>query len=826
MHFLLKRAMTPAFLYGQLLLLCCPFHLWAADFVKQPLTAAFITSMASDASGNIWLATEDEGMFKAEPSLTEKTQFTVKDGTGDHTFYAVAVDRLGRVWCGSLNHGVSVYNGKEWRVYGVETGPLGPRIFNIQCSPVDGDVWMATCAGLARYRIASNVWSYYTRLDGLPADQVQSLAFNRQGDVIAGLQCGGIAIARAAEGHRKWVATAAPWYFDKGQRAPFPLTAKGDGLPSNLINCVLVTRDNTIWVATVAGLAWSRDNGRSWHFLRGRDYADRVQGQLGGAPTGWKPPQKKDLEKLLPEDYVTSLVESADGKLWLGFRKQGCAEFDPKKGEMVKWVRPGGKNLLRKDAFVNQLLSLQDGRILAADYGGGLQCVRPADPPKFGAIKPLSVAKNNNSFPPFPAPAAAPDDETLRKWTSVMQRLKTPVLSPCASYLGEDWSTQGDWVNRYGRRFAMLCAMNAPWDNNVITSGPGVYDVAGMLGPHIKDADSLRHWVHWITTDNPRSLYTPKVAVRRQSEWDDHGETYPMSFDGPDVWSVVKVPTGTHRLSLYFFNKDGHERNNRFRDYLLEIRHHQAKLSDDIMFGRVSPQSQRLPPTSMSMELLNAIPNTVLARARVCDFWGGVYKTFVVQGPGDFYVRIARHGSFNTIVSAVLVDKMPESVEDEMSQGFSTILNFGGVRYAPPDVRQITPETNPSLAEPLRLWDKTQNVCAYQRGIEVFPRAQIMVYRASIHQAPKQLADNWRWHLHLWDESDRKLFTDTMTEAWAASQDRFVCKRSAEFCPHSPNVVPFSIKELWSMQTSGVDWRTFIPANKTNQAKQPSKGDK
>lgn len=630
MFCVLNRALKPAVLCGLALRVFSPCQAAASKAEKpSPPPASFITALASDASGNVWLATEDDGIFKTDPSTGDKEQFKAKDGAGDDTFYAVAVDRLGRVWCGSLNHGVSVYNGRSWRVYSLDTGPLGARIFDIQCSPVDGDVWMATSAGLARYRLSSCGWSYYTRLDGLPADQVQSLAFNRQGDVIAGLQCGGVAIARAAEGHKRWTCAAAPWYFDKGQRTPYPLTPEGEGLPSNLINSVLVTRDNTIWAATVAGLAWSRDNGRSWRFLRGRDYADRVKGLLGGEPKGWKPPQKSDLEKLLPEDYVTSLAEAPDGKLWLGFRKQGYAELNPKTLEVRQWIKPGGKGSPLKDGYVNKLLTLSDGRILSGGYGGGLQCVRPTDAPKPGAFTPLTVVKATDKFPPFPAPAAPPDDETLMKWIAFAQGLKTPAPSPSASYLGEDWATQGDWVNRYGRRFAMLCAMNAPWDNQPISSDRE-YDIAGILGPNYKGFDALRHWVHWVKTDNPRSIYNPAEALRRQAEWDDHGESYPAAMDGPDVWSVVKVPKGTHRISLYFFNKDGHERNNRFRDYLLEVRCYKARLAGKLMFNHQIPFLVGLPRDIRSRELTNAIPETVLARARVRDFWGGVYKTFAV----------------------------------------------------------------------------------------------------------------------------------------------------------------------------------------------------
>jgi ligand-binding sensor domain-containing protein len=50
-----------------------------------------------------------------------------------------------------LNHGVSVYDGETWKNYGVIEGPIGERIFAIAVCPADGDVWIATSAGLTRY---------------------------------------------------------------------------------------------------------------------------------------------------------------------------------------------------------------------------------------------------------------------------------------------------------------------------------------------------------------------------------------------------------------------------------------------------------------------------------------------------------------------------------------------------------------------------------------------------------------------------------------------------------------------------------------------------
>ena len=785
---------------------------------KNVCPAQFVMAMAADAAGNAWLGTEDRGVFRVDPTNGTWQQFKAKDGLADDNAYAVAVDKLGRVWCGTLNHGISVFNGKEWRNYGIEDGPFGERVFDIKCSPTDGDVWMATSAGLARYRLASDTWSYCTRLDGLPSDQVQSLAFNKQGDLFAGLQCGGIAIARAAEQHRRWTLCAAPWYFDANQTAPYPLTPRGAGLPSNLINAVLVARDGTIWAATIAGLTWSRDNGRSWEFLRGRNYADRVKGMFGGAPKGWMPPAKEAQEKLLPEDYVTCLAEAVDGTLWLGFREQGFVALNPKTLEIRQWIK-AGNDMPLKDGYINRLLVLPDGTVLAGGYGSGLlgtdvtnsisEASRVKDA-KTDGRKRRKTAKTNGTnngvvFPPLPKPVTPPTEATIQRWIAGLRGLKISLPPSGAVYLGEDWATQGDWVERYGRRYAMLCAMNAPWNNNTISLDYD-YHVVGTLGPHHKAQDSLRHWVHWIkANDNQRVLYTPISALRRQAEWDDHGETYPRGFDGPDVWSIVDAPEGSHKISLYFYNKDGQGGKNRFRDYLIEIRRCESKLPDKVLFGLRFPKDYGLPEDCRSQELSTVQQQPVLARARLKDFRGGVYKSFAVQGPGPFYVRIARHGSLNAIVSAVLVDKLLEPVTDA-NRDRRVKGRLGGIAYAPPAVSQQCATNQPLVAAAWQLWQAGEDAGNMQTGVVAQRVARCLAYRAAQAQhADNVLLANWRWHLRLWNNAERQQFWSTMMLAWSKSQERHVALCSSKFRPYSPNVVPFSVEDLQKMTRQKVD---------------------
>jgi len=761
---------------------------------------SFITSLCDDHHGHVFLGTEDQGLWRYDPAAPTGRQyahFTTKDGLADDDVYALLVDAKGRLWAGT-RRGLSVYNGKRWKTYGPREGLGGSRVFALAACPVGGDVWIATEGGLTRYSLAQNRWRQYSRRDGLPSDAVGCLAFDARGNLYAGTQADGLAIASPKNDYHTWRVV-------RGPGRP-PDTPRGDGLPASLINCLLVSRSGSVYCGTTAGLAHSEDGGRHWRFLRGADWRDKARDHLAGLPTDLLDNAKVNGIEVLPafatdapgfgiragagtvvggfgadtgfdggetstvtkgvdtgsaadpapqavyqserfgsftytvagltpaapyrvrlhfaetwfgevgdrlfnvsvngvrvltrfdivaaaggrdkavvreclaradgagritlafrgakpllplrdahelaEDYVTALGEDGSGRLWVGHRRASLEVLDEATGDRVLPISPA----LPPMDYVSALLPRPDDPTLVGLYQGGLVPVEFPRP--VSARPPLARLSAAGAVAPLPMPAGVP---TLAELNAMLRTVRAVPpdrheLAPKAVALDDDWLTGGDWLGRYGRYWACLAATFHPIPEDYVWgAGWETVDYKLRMGPHHDPGDSLRYWLQWRYTKDPRVLelpaaylhsrvlkgYTTWEVGRREAEVDDHGEAYPVTQAGPNVYCTLSVPPGLYYLSLYEFNKDDHDPwgGNRFRDFTLSVRPHGDVPLEDVAAFPAQPE---------------------WAHGRVRDFWGGVWKRFLVRGPQTLTVEVGRNGSLDTILPAVMLDLVDE----------------------------------------------------------------------------------------------------------------------------------------------------------------------
>lgn len=751
------------------------------DIPPPPPGARFTTALCGTPEGDLWLGTEGSGLFHFEAQSGKWNQITRHstggapeprgatfstaelDILGDNRIYALARDRQGRIWAGHLNHGVSVWNGKAWRNYDALSGPLGERVFDIKICPLDGSVWMATSRGLARYRANTDQWEYFVAGNGknksiagihpiLPTNLTDCLDFARNGTLFIGTRNKGLVVLspiKKKDGLEYRLERQVICAMTRHDQIK-PL---GRGLPSDQIHAVLVHSDGTLYVATHRGLAFSNNQGATFSFVRGEDWDDKAGGWLKPVPRKiLAAAAKRHPVQLTLEDDIRCLAEDEAGNLWLGHWSAGAEVLDGKTGRRISQT----KDAARLHDFANAFCAVPGGMIVGW-HGGGMTQETVAEKNKKDGGEKAPQARTPaqtttaTSETPFPAPAAPATAAELRAYAAALSK---PTK---AQFLDEDWTTAGDWIGRYGRQSAMLCAAAAP-ENHPCGLSWDYFTISGSIGPHFRDGEGLRHWLHAFEFPGPNALWDPWVGLHREAEWDDHGETYPRTFEGPDVEANIDIKAkGSFRVSAYFFNPNGHDGSARFRDYLVELRPWPV--------GKKFPAPPRL---------LTENPDTwpLLDSTRVRDFaGGGVWEKFIVPGPGRYMIRVRRNGSFNAILNGVFIDRLEG--EDTGAIDGPQLACMGGNTFDPepfmdaisrqyPTIKwHVTPAVPQTPSRDGAPWPPP--VPPQRMGpLDVDPVLQVLTLRALPSNAPL------RWRVGLWTSEDRIIFRKAVDEGYQA----------------------------------------------------------
>ena len=444
----------------------------------------FVTSLCV-AGDTLWIGTEDQGLWRldlaAGPDRSDSWRpLEVGYDPAPASICGIAVDVRGRTWFGTADRGVAVYNGKEWRTYGVLDGCGGQRVFAIAADPdpARGDVWIATDAGLTRYTPGADggagSWQTYTRLHGLPSDQVTAVAVGPGGRVWAGTEADGLTWSDPP--YSQW-------------RSPAPAFS---GTKFEMVNALAV-QGAAMAAGTTLGVA--------------------MRSASGGDLSAWQ-----GLSAAPFENCARGLAWDGAGGLWIASRRKGLARLDTATGQVRTWQHAGaGAGKPSPDLPDNYVMAVAvgpDGAVWAGTYGRGLTRLAGAAVPPMRSPAPAPLAraqgKGGPAAPALPDPANPPMPDEIA--AMLEEVLKSPATAaeqqPPVIRFDDDWLTRGDWLGRHGRDWACISGICSPGD---YLWGAGSEKVAyhARIGPPARSGDSLRYWVHWLYTDNPNSLEMP-----------------------------------------------------------------------------------------------------------------------------------------------------------------------------------------------------------------------------------------------------------------------------------------------------------------------------
>ena len=321
---------------------------------KEGLSGDEIVSLVTTADGSIWAGAAREGLNRIRAGRI--TVYRREQGLPDNNCYALAIATSGGVLVGTATGAARVSDAGVKPFPAIDAEGSAPVMAILESR--GGGLWLGTQRGLWHLDEGGHQ-RRYTRVDGLPSDDVTSLAAGHSGTLWIGMRSGGLArlrdgrfesftlddglpddFVRAVYEDRErnlWVGTNTGG-LSRLHDMPFRTVSKRDGLPSDMVRAVFESRDGGMWVGTPAyGLArlingtvtrWTSRDGLPVDGVsmigESRDGAMWI-----GTPAGLIRKQGRSLTRYtiasgLPHDNVRSMFEDRDGGIWIGTVQGVC----------------------------------------------------------------------------------------------------------------------------------------------------------------------------------------------------------------------------------------------------------------------------------------------------------------------------------------------------------------------------------------------------------------------------------------------------------------------------------------------------------------------
>lgn len=147
------------------------------------LPAINVKDIMEDNTGNIWFASEDNGVFRYDGKSIKN--ITEKEGLGDNYAGGMAQDKAGNVWF-TMKGGICRYDGNSFQEFTTNDGIGGSEIWGI-CIEKSGIIWITARGATTRFDPSvpasdPKAFRVFTPKDGLNCC-VQSMYQDRSGNM-------------------------------------------------------------------------------------------------------------------------------------------------------------------------------------------------------------------------------------------------------------------------------------------------------------------------------------------------------------------------------------------------------------------------------------------------------------------------------------------------------------------------------------------------------------------------------------------------------------------------------------------------------------------
>ena len=117
---------------------------WTFFPTRDGLPASAVRALAEDASGNLWIGTERDGLFQLRAGKISSVTSPVKD------ISCLLADADGGLWVGTAGHGLAHLKNGSWKICSTLNGGLASDSIGYLINDDTGNLWLGSYEGLMR----------------------------------------------------------------------------------------------------------------------------------------------------------------------------------------------------------------------------------------------------------------------------------------------------------------------------------------------------------------------------------------------------------------------------------------------------------------------------------------------------------------------------------------------------------------------------------------------------------------------------------------------------------------------------------------------------
>ncbi|MFL1897191.1 two-component regulator propeller domain-containing protein [Aquimarina sp. 2-A2] len=353
---------------------------------------AKITALTEDTKNNLWVATENLGLFKISANRTEVTAFRLNKSFESKTIWSLYADHKGDVWIGTDTDGLVRFESKadSFYFYAKESKKYSYKAGNkIKTITAQGEekLWIGSATqGVSQYSYKDRGFYTYQKdpydINTIYDNDVSSIEVGANGVLYIGFYMKG---------------------FDKMISTPFKTLKNNPKQKNTLSNdnvyCMYKDHKNFLWFGTYGGGLNRYDPSTKTfkHYLNNSAdpksishnwvriiYEDRQNtlwvGTWGGGlnrfdretETFKRYLPQNDSETALNHNIITALFEDRDGELWIGTYGGGINLYQPDTDNFISIRHDANTMNSLSDDHITSFYQDDKGLIWICTYGGGL----------------------------------------------------------------------------------------------------------------------------------------------------------------------------------------------------------------------------------------------------------------------------------------------------------------------------------------------------------------------------------------------------------------------------------------------------------------------